>query len=126
MDLLNLQREMALKRAQIERELGIGLKSKSKSKSKSKRSRSALQKEREEALQAERNAEAAAYAALPKNLSGTRRIRRRAGVNARLSGNPNLLPGAPLRGIQGSIAHVRNLPLRRSRRSHPAKKEKAE
>lgn len=124
MDLLNLQREMALKRAQIERELGIGLKSKSKSKSKSKtkRSRSVLQKERENALQAERNAEAAAYAAVKKP-SGTRDIRRRAGANARLSGNPNLLPGAPLRGIQGSIAHARNLALRRSRR---VKKEKDE
>ena len=85
MDLLNLQRKMALKRAQIERELGIGLKSKSnsksKSKSKTKRSRSVLQKERENALQAERNAEAAAYAAVKKP-SGTRDIRRRAGANA--------------------------------------------
>ena len=85
MDLLNLQRKMALKRAQIERELGSGLKSKSnsksKSKSKTKRSRSVLQKERENALQAERNAEAAAYAAVKKP-SGTRDIRRRAGANA--------------------------------------------
>ena len=107
MDLLAHQREMAKKKILLERELGI--RSKSKSKSKSKRSRSALQKEWEDALQAERNAEAAAYAALPKKPSGTRRIRRRAGANARLSGNPNLLPGAPLRGIQGSIAHARNL-----------------
>ena len=120
MDLLAHQREIAQRRRLLERELGI--RSKSKSKSKSKRSRSALQKEREEALQAERNAEAAAYAAVKKP-SGTRRIRRRAGANARLSGNPNLLPGAPLRGIQGSIAHARNLPLRRSRR---VKKEKDE
>lgn len=113
MDLLAHQREMAKRRLILERELGI--RSNSKSKSKSKKSRSALQKERENALQAERNAEAAAYAAVKKP-SGTRRIRRRAGANARLSGNPNLLPGAPLRRVQGSIAHARNLALRRSRR----------
>jgi len=122
MDLLAYQREMAKRRLSLERELGIRSKSKSQSQSKSKKSRSALQKERENALQAERNAEAAAYAA-PKKPSGTRRIRRRAGANARLSGNPNLLPGAPLRRVQGSIVHARNLPLRRSHRS---KKEKAE
>jgi len=122
MDLLAYQREMAKRRLILERELGIRSKSKSPQLSNSKRSRSALQKEREDALQAERNAEAAAYAA-PKKPSGTRRIRRRAGANARLSGNPNLLPGAPLRRVQGSIVHARNLPLRRSRR---VKKEKAE